>query len=71
MPIYEYACQKCGHGFEALVMSSTEEICCPECESAEVEKQMSAASFKSGGKYSSNTGSSCAGCSSSNCGSCH
>ena len=71
MPIYEYHCGKCGCDFEELVMSSTEKVKCPECKSGKVKKQMSAASFKSSGNFSSNAGPSCAGCSSTNCSTCH
>lgn len=40
MPIYEYACEDCGHEFEALVRSdSTPE--CPKCQSTQLEKQLS------------------------------
>lgn len=71
MPIYEYACNKCGNEFEELVISKSEKIKCPECKSGKVDKKMSAASFKSSGKYSSSAGPSCTGCSSTNCSSCH
>ena len=71
MPIYEYICEKCDHDFEELVMSKSEVICCPKCKSDQVRRQMSAASFKSGGDFSSSAGSSCSGCTSGNCSSCH
>ena len=41
MPIYEYACQDCGHEFEALVRSSTVPEC-PQCHSTQLAKQLSA-----------------------------
>lgn len=41
MPIYEYACQDCGHAFEALVRSSTVPEC-PHCHSTQLAKQLSA-----------------------------
>jgi putative FmdB family regulatory protein len=71
MPIYEYGCNRCQHEFEELVRSQTEEVRCPKCDSPQVTRRMSAASFKTGSKFSSSHGSSCSGCSSSNCGSCH
>ena len=71
MPIYEYHCEKCDCEFETLVISSSEKIVCPKCESPKVKKLMSAASFKSGGNYSSSAGSSCSGCTSTNCSTCH
>jgi len=40
MPIYEYVCAACGHAFEALLYGS-ERARCPECESDELEKQLS------------------------------
>ena len=45
MPIYEFACQSCGHRFEELVGShvglEAGDVVCPECESAQVERQLS------------------------------
>ena len=40
MPIYEYACQDCGNGFELLVRSDTV-LQCPACHSAQLDKQLS------------------------------
>ena len=40
MPIYEYACQDCGHRFEALVFGGKTPDC-PECESHKLEKLLS------------------------------
>lgn len=40
MPIYEYACQDCGHPFEMLVRSDTVPAC-PKCQSTQLEKQLS------------------------------
>ncbi len=40
MPIYEYACNKCGHEFETLVRSDTIPDC-PTCHSADLEKKLS------------------------------
>jgi putative FmdB family regulatory protein len=40
MPIYEYVCRSCQHGFEALVNSSGK-AACPQCESDDLQKQMS------------------------------
>lgn len=75
MPIYEYKCNKCNKEFEYIVFGSDNEIECPECSGKEVERVLSACSFKSGGSYSAPSsgggGSSCSGCSSTNCSSCH
>ncbi|HQR53089.1 MAG TPA: zinc ribbon domain-containing protein [Burkholderiales bacterium] len=40
MPIYEYACSKCGHEFEKLVRNGTVPDC-PSCHSTELEKKLS------------------------------
>jgi putative FmdB family regulatory protein len=40
MPLYEYACRKCQHTFEALVFDG-EEVACPECQDAHVERLLS------------------------------
>jgi len=40
MPLYEYACQKCDHTFETLVLGD-ESIECPECHSARIERLLS------------------------------
>ncbi|OGQ18497.1 MAG: hypothetical protein A2138_23145 [Deltaproteobacteria bacterium RBG_16_71_12] len=40
MPIYEYICKQCQHGFEALV-DSTGKAACPKCASEELDKQLS------------------------------
>ncbi len=40
MPIFEYVCRKCNHGFEALVRASTT-VECPSCKSTALEKQLS------------------------------
>jgi putative FmdB family regulatory protein len=41
MPLYEYVCLKCGQNFETLVLSSDEQVVCPECESVELERVLS------------------------------
>ena len=41
MPIYEYACPGCGARFEKLVRRFGEEVSCPACARADVEKQLS------------------------------
>ena len=42
MPIYEYACMECESHFEELVRSSEQVVACPECNGANVLKQISA-----------------------------
>ncbi len=77
MPIYEYKCNKCDKEFETLVMgSSTPE--CPECDSQDLTRLMSACGFvskiKGGGTgettIKSSSSSACGSCASTNCGSC-
>ncbi|HEV3145299.1 MAG TPA: zinc ribbon domain-containing protein [Gemmataceae bacterium] len=40
MPIYEYACRKCDHTFEALVQNG-ETVSCPHCHAKELERLLS------------------------------
>ena len=46
MPIYEYACRKCGHRFDALVRGASEPAC-PNCESGDLERLLSLPAVKS------------------------
>ena len=47
MPIFEYACKKCGKEFEALVLKTTPDPACPTCKNAELEKLISRPAIKS------------------------
>jgi putative FmdB family regulatory protein len=40
MPIYEYACNQCGHEFETLVRSGAAPDC-PSCRSTDLAKKLS------------------------------
>jgi len=54
MPIYEYACQACGHEFEALQKVSDAPLRkCPDCGKPKLRKLLSAPAFrlKGGGWY--------------------
>jgi putative FmdB family regulatory protein len=54
MPIYEYQCQACQHGLEALQKISADLLLeCPECGEPALKKKVSAAAFrlKGGGWY--------------------
>ena len=54
MPIYEYACEACGHTLEKLQkMSDAPLTDCPKCGAPRLQKQVSAAGFrlKGGGWY--------------------
>ncbi|MGQ0794291.1 MAG: FmdB family zinc ribbon protein [Deltaproteobacteria bacterium] len=46
MPLYEYRCSDCQKGFDALVLSSDDEVNCPECGSVKLEKLFSTFGFK-------------------------
>jgi putative FmdB family regulatory protein len=55
MPVYEYACGKCGHEFEASQRITDEPIkTCPVCRARKVKRLISQTSFvlKGGGWYS-------------------
>jgi putative FmdB family regulatory protein len=53
MPIYEYQCESCSHGLEALQkLSDAALVDCPACGKASLKKQISAAGFRlSGGGW--------------------
>jgi putative FmdB family regulatory protein len=40
MPLYEYRCTTCDHGFELLMRENTE-LKCPSCAGTQLEKQLS------------------------------
>jgi putative FmdB family regulatory protein len=40
MPLYEYTCNECEHGFEMLVFDG-DHVECPECTSKKVTRQFS------------------------------
>jgi putative FmdB family regulatory protein len=40
MPVYEYACKKCGHEFEELVFGDEKPVC-PKCKAGAPEKKFS------------------------------
>ncbi len=50
MPIFEYRCNACNHSFEQLVfISDAENPECPECNSKDVQKLMSAGAIRPNG----------------------
>lgn len=50
MPIYEYQCESCSHGLEALQkLSDAPLVDCPACGKASLKKQISAAGFRLAG----------------------
>jgi putative FmdB family regulatory protein len=77
MPIYEYACRKCAHQFEALQRMGDK--ACPPCEKCgakKTERKFSTFAMHGGGSRSEggggghSHGSGCGGCSKSSCGGC-
>ncbi len=47
MPIYEYACEACGHGLEAMQKMSDEPLKkCPACGEERLKKLISAGGFR-------------------------
>lgn len=54
MPIYEYECKACRHGFESIQkISEPPLVDCPECGEPKLKKKISAVAFrlKGGGWY--------------------
>ncbi len=49
MPIFEIKCPQCGYSGELLVMGGQDQLACPQCGAAEVDKLMSAPSALTGG----------------------
>jgi putative FmdB family regulatory protein len=59
MPIFEYACCNCGHVFEKLVLTRTQEPPeCPQCGWKRVEQKFSAfaTTTPAGGKSAASAG---------------
>ncbi|MFK8054152.1 MAG: FmdB family zinc ribbon protein [Woeseiaceae bacterium] len=47
MPIYEYACQQCGHQLDALQKIADDHLTdCPECGASALKRKISAPSFR-------------------------
>ncbi len=47
MPIYGYACEACGHSFDALQKISDNRLTvCPQCDQPKLKKQLSAPNFR-------------------------
>lgn len=78
MPIFEYACEKCGNEFEEIVFGSNDTVKCPACGSDKTGKLMSCCRHKSGGAAPDlgavpsmpSSGGGCSGCSGGNCSTC-
>ena len=66
MPLYEYVCRDCRHGFEALVLGG-DVATCPKCSTTDLERVMSVVAIGRGGRDAAPTTSPMAG---GGCGSC-
>jgi putative FmdB family regulatory protein len=69
MPVYEYLCLDCGRKFETYVRAWGEAVLCPQCRSADVEKQLS--TFAMTGTEGGARGSGGCGCGRGGCGCRH
>lgn len=70
MPIFEFMCKKCSTEFELLVFPE-EEVHCPQCNGAEVEKRYSVFGMVNVHSSGSSNSSACSTCSTHNCSSCN
>jgi putative FmdB family regulatory protein len=67
MPLYEYVCRECRHGFEALVLGA-DVPSCPECRATDLERVLSVVAI---GRSSGTGGAAApAAMTSGGCGSC-
>ncbi|MBU0682364.1 MAG: zinc ribbon domain-containing protein [Proteobacteria bacterium] len=66
MPIYEFKCNACNKNFETLLTSSTQiaEVTCPQCQSKNIKKTISASSYRLNSSSSSIPAGALSGCSS-------
>ena len=72
MPIYEYVCDACGHGFESLVSPGREsEVSCPACGAPRPRKRISCFGIGGGSSRIKGSTAGCTSCSSKSCGTCH
>ena len=49
MPTFEFRCVTCAIEFEHLSVHSSEEVCCPDCGTVELERLLSASAVSSKG----------------------
>src|SRR4029079_6616819 len=49
MPLYEYRCRSCEHLFEQIVLPGRPAAVCPECQSGDLERLLSAFAVSSEG----------------------
>ena len=70
MPLYEYRCGSCGMAFEKYVRAWADEVVCPACDSATVEKLVSSFAFATASGFTGSVGGGC-GCGRGGCGCGH
>jgi len=76
MPVYEFACDKCGKMFEEFFRSMTErrKPRCPKCGTPKVRKRFSTFAMGGGGRRGGNGGGGggggCASCGGGSCATC-
>jgi len=70
MPIFEYSCRRCDHSFETIVLSASEKVSCPKCNSNAVQKQLSVFSSPGSVKDAAPASTGGCGCNPQTCG-CH
>lgn len=63
MPLYEYRCTDCRQSFEVLqsMGEGADGLSCPQCDSGEVERQLSTFSGMSSSESSTTRSAGCAG----------
>jgi len=62
MPMFEYKCNKCGKKFEFLQLSGRDEkVVCPECNSGNIEKQLTVFRAKKNSRSGSDSQGTCCG----------
>ncbi len=66
MPIYEFKCQDCEKKFELILSSANNvsDVTCPECESKNIRKTISASSYRLSSSSSAIPAGALSGCSS-------
>ena len=67
MPIYEYRCEDCDKPFETLVRAFREEVTCPGCDGASVERLLSTFAMSGLSSSAPSSGGGC-GCGRGGCG---
>ncbi|MFB0564064.1 MAG: zinc ribbon domain-containing protein [Candidatus Aminicenantaceae bacterium] len=71
MPIYEFACKKCGKHFETLApVGGEKNICCTACGGKDLQKLISSFGIGGGSNRLSSSSSSCTTCSATSCSTC-